>query len=514
MGQGGLSKKKVKVEDLSEIERFLYESYRKIDVDFTSNEVTTLKLKLTDDKFYFRREFSFLLFFNNSIFSDNINQIYKNFNSKIESFINNSPEKKFFNVLLIIDDEIETLKSGSKIDFDGLFTIAFERMEILIMLFIDVTNCHPEYVNEFIKQLCENSILYKSGRKFDCIYILLPNTDYIIKNSQTVSFLTTRNDYILSEEENCLFDLFNIDSFLNFLKCKYPFTSSNNQYMKFVQKVKPISCSTALYINFDLEISEFPNENLYQFITIETLTSCSPENVFYIYINPNFSYNENFDLFVNKVISSFDNATEKYKDKGAYLKIKIILVSSMIVEKNILNNGYKKIDGSDISETDNNEEFKLKKVENRMHELLFKKFNKKTDNVPYGSELILEFYEIPDDDNKKNIKENKFRKSTIKYEFIKPIKKRQEEFNNLIIALHKVNLINKLFDKENIVSKQIKKFLGIIKTEDENKDEENKEQENDEAELIKSENGLAYQMKSEEGKEYVKTFETNFLKSI
>jgi hypothetical protein len=58
-----LIKRKIKVEQLSEIERFLYESYRKIDVDFTFNEVTTLKLKLTDDKFYFHTDFSFLLFF-------------------------------------------------------------------------------------------------------------------------------------------------------------------------------------------------------------------------------------------------------------------------------------------------------------------------------------------------------------------------------------------------------------------------------------------------------------------
>jgi len=151
MGSSPLTKKKIKVEELSEIERLLYESYRKIDVDFTFNEVTTLKLKLTDDKFYFHTEFSFLLFFNNSIFTDNISQIYKNFNSKIESFIKSSTNKKFFSVLLIIDDEIETLQSGSKIDFDGLFTIAFERMEIFIMLYIDVTNCHPDYITEFMK---------------------------------------------------------------------------------------------------------------------------------------------------------------------------------------------------------------------------------------------------------------------------------------------------------------------------------------------------------------------------
>ena len=151
------------------------------------------------------------------------------------------------------------------------------------MLYIDVTNCHPDYVKEFMKQLCENSLLYKSGRKFDCIYILLPNTDYIVKNSQTISFISIRNDYQLSEEENDLFNLLNFDSFRNFLKCKYPATSSNNQFAKFIKKVKPVSTSTTIYIDFNYEISEFPNENLYQFVSIESLTNSCPKNIICIY---------------------------------------------------------------------------------------------------------------------------------------------------------------------------------------------------------------------------------------
>jgi hypothetical protein len=57
--------------------------------------------------------------------------------------------------------------------------MVFEKMEILIMFYIDMSNCHIEYVNEFMKQLSENSVLYRIGKKYDCIYILLPNTDYI-----------------------------------------------------------------------------------------------------------------------------------------------------------------------------------------------------------------------------------------------------------------------------------------------------------------------------------------------
>ena len=540
MGQNPLTKKKIKVEELSEIERLLYESYRKIDVDFTFNEVTTLKLKLTDDKFYFHTEFSFLLFFNNSIFTDNINQIYKNFNAKIESFINSSANKKFFNVLLIIDDEIETLKSGSKIDFDGLFTIAFERMEIFIMLYIDVTNCHPEYVNEFMKQLCENSILYRSGRKFDCIYLLLPNTDYIVKNSQTITFITTRSDYHLREEEdNNLYELLNFDAFSNFLRCKYPPTSSNNQFAKFIKKVKPLSTSSAIFIDFNFEIPEFPNENLYQFISIETLSSECPENIIYVYINNDFNYNPNFDLFINKIISSFEQATEKFKEKGVYLKIKILLINSVEFKRskgflgaNLL--GFSnKINNTHNNKNENENSFKLKDVEKKVHELICKKFKKKNENMPINSNLIFQFNEIMDNANKKESKRNKYRKTTINYKFLNPKQIYKKEYQNLIIALAKKNYINKLFNKENIKTNKINiklsQFLGAKKIwsiqEDNNNENEDKNQNNNEKNVEDNkennskineiyDNGFEVEITYEEKEELVKTFENQFLKTL
>ena len=529
MGPNPLVKRKVKVEQLSEIERFLYESYRKIDVDFTLNEVTTLKLKLTDDKFYFHTDFSFLLFFNNSIFTDNINQIYKNFNNKIESFINSttSSDKKLFNVLIIVDDEIESLKSGSKIDFDGLFTIAFEKMEIFIILYIDVTNCHIEYVNEFMKQLCENSILYRSGRKFDCIYLLLPNTDYIVKNSQTISFVTTRKDYNIGESENsCLYELLNFDSFLNFLKCKYPPTSSNNQFTKFIKKVKPKSTSTAVYIDFNFEIADFPNENLYQFISLEILTSESPENIFYIYINGDFNYNPNFDLFINKIISSYELAMEKFKDKSVFLKIKILLVISNESKKNnrLFGNDMFSFSNSINNNKTNEKEntFKLKDVEMNVHKLICQKLKKKNEYISNNKQLIFEFYEIMDDSNKKELKKNKYRKTILSYKYRKDI---NPDYINLILALGKKNYLNKLFPKENIQTNKIKtkliQFLGKKKV-DTPKEDKNSKEDSNQINNLKNENiinekydnGLEAEIISEENEELVKLFESQFLKSI
>ena len=529
MGPNPLVKRKVKVEQLSEIERFLYESYRKIDVDFTLNEVTTLKLKLTDDKFYFHTDFSFLLFFNNSIFTENINQIYKNFNAKIESFINSTSnsDKKLFNVLIIVDDEIESLKSGSKIDFDGLFTIAFEKMEIFIMLYIDVTNCHIEYVNEFMKQLCENSILYRSGRKFDCIYILLPNTDYIVKNSQTISFITTRNDYNLNNIENSsLYDLLNFDSFTNFLKSKYPPTSSNNQFSKFIKKVKPRSTSTALYIDFNFEIADFPNENLYQFISIEILMSESSENIFYIYINGDFNYNPNFDLFINKILSSFEQAMEKFKDKGVYLKVKILLVYSNETKKNnryMTNNLFSFTTNTNTSNNNNKTTegengFKLKPLEMNVHKLICQKLKKKNEDISNNTKLIFEFYEIIDDTNKKEPKKNKYRKTILSYQFNKSKNDINPDYLNLMYALSKKNYLYKMFDKETIKTNKIRikllQFFGDKKLNGTPKDKNLINKEKNENIKERYENGLEAEIVSEEKEELVKLFETQFLKGI
>jgi hypothetical protein len=530
MGSIPSQKKSIKIEELSEIEKLLYESYRKIDVDFTFNEVTTLKLKLTDDKFYFYTTFSFMLFFNNSIFTENVNQIYKNFNSQIESFINNPTNNKYYNVLLIIDDEIETLKSGTKIDFDGLFTVAFERLEIYILIYIDVTNCHPEYINEFLKQLCENTILYKSGRKFDCIYLLLPTTDYIVKNSQTVTYITTRNDYHLTEyETNCLYELFNFDTFQNFLRSKYPPTSSNNQFAKFIKKVKPFSTSSAIFIDFNYEISEFPNENLYQLIAIETLTYECPDNIIYIYINSDFNYNPNFDLFMNKVFSSFEQAIEKFTDKKVYLKIKILLVNSNDSKRskgyfglNLLGFSNTTNNNNITNKKENHQDFKLKELENKVNELICKKFKKRNKNTPINSNLIIEFHEILDDEKNSETKLKKYRKTTMDYKFVEQKNIITNEYRNLIIALAKKNYLNQLFKKENIETNKIhlklSQFLNkkiILNPEDKNinnKKKSHRLENNIKREYY--ENGLEVVIESEENAELVNTFENTFFMSL
>ena len=117
--------------------------------------------------------------------------------------------KRFNNVLIILEDEKKEMKEGTKTDFPNLFIIVFENVDILIMLFISLTNCINIYINEFTKQLCDDLVVYTYDRKYDYIYFLLSNTDYIIKNSQTITFLTY-NDITI----NYIHEYLNNDSFL------------------------------------------------------------------------------------------------------------------------------------------------------------------------------------------------------------------------------------------------------------------------------------------------------------
>jgi hypothetical protein len=350
-----------------------------------------------------------------------------------------------------------------------------------------------------------------------------------VKNSQTVSFITTRSDYQLSEEENNLYELLNFDSFTNFLKCKYPPTSSNNQFAKFIKKVKPVSTSSAIYIDFNFEISEFPNENLYQLVTIETLTLECPENIIYVYINNDFHYNPNFDLFINKVISSFEQAFEKFVEK-VLLKIKILLINSSDHKRNksyfasnFLDFSNKKNDKNDKSEQIS---FKLKDVEMKVHELICKKLKKKTQDIPVNSNLIIEFNEIMDDVNKKDPKPNKYRKTIITYKFSENnenIQNNKNAYRNLIFSLAKKNYLEKMFNKEDIKNNKIniklKQFLGMTEPETQNSEEKNeiKDENNSEQNGTikeKYDNGLEVKIVFEEKEELVNTFQSQFLKSI
>lgn len=75
----------------------------------------------------------------------------------------------------------------------------------------------------------------------------------------------------------------------------------------------------------------------------------------------------------------------------------------------------------------------------KVNELICKKFKKKNEGIPKNSNLIIQFNEIMGDEDRKEPKQNKYRKTTMTYKFTEPKPKniKRNEYQNLIIALAK-----------------------------------------------------------------------------
>ena len=116
--------------------------------------------------------------------------------------------------------------------------------------------------------------------------------------------------------------------------------------------------------------------------------------------------------FINKILSSFEQAMEKFKDKGVYLKVKILLVYSNETKKNnryMTNNLFSfttntNTNNNNNKTTEGENGFKLKPLEMNVHKLICQKLKKKNEDISNNTKLIFEFYEIIDDTNKKEPK--------------------------------------------------------------------------------------------------------------
>ena len=206
---------------------------------------------------------------------------------------------------------------------------------------------------------------------------------------------------------------------------------------------------------------------------------------------------------------------EKFKEKGVFLKIKMLLVNSNEVKRNnrLFGNNifsFSNNTNNNINiNKDTNGDFKLKEIEMNVNKLICQKLKKKNEHISINTRLIFEFYEIYDDVSKKEIKKNKYRKTILTYKFNEI--KINSDYQNLIIALAKKNYLDKLIKKENIkdnkINTKLLQFFG---------DKQIKENKNKNNENIKEnyQNGLEVEITNEENEELVKSFESQFLKSV
>ena len=211
---------------IDKIEQLLCDTFQNTDIDFNYKEVLTIKLRVHDAEKYFIREFNCLIYFNSFIFQQRLNILYENYSANVEKFLKKTISQNIstnFLILVDFDDETEMPQGGyysgsyeinndgnivesnnpeptnlatysTKIEYESLFTIIFEPLEIPTALFFLMTNHNEKTLNDFFSQLYENIYLNKGNRKYDIMYFLLPNLDFFVRNETYVIYIVNQSN--------------------------------------------------------------------------------------------------------------------------------------------------------------------------------------------------------------------------------------------------------------------------------------------------------------------------------
>ena len=211
---------------MDKIEQLLFNTFQNTDIDFNYKEILTIKLRVHDAEKYFIREFNCLIYFNSFIFQQRLNILYENYSANVEKFLKKTISQNIstnYLILVDFDDETEMPQQGyfcgnyeinndgnivesnnpettnlatysSKIEYESLFTIIFEPLEIPTALFFLMTNHNQKTISDFFSQLYENIYLNKGNRKFDIMYFLLPNLDFFVRNETYVIYIVNQSN--------------------------------------------------------------------------------------------------------------------------------------------------------------------------------------------------------------------------------------------------------------------------------------------------------------------------------
>ena len=113
MGQKPNSKKKNENNKLAltdKIEIMLYDTYQNTEIDFSYKEVLTIKLRVADaEKYFLRKSFDYLIYFNSYIFQQRLNILYDNFSSIVEKFVKNNLTNVTTNFMMLVDFDDESI---------------------------------------------------------------------------------------------------------------------------------------------------------------------------------------------------------------------------------------------------------------------------------------------------------------------------------------------------------------------------------------------------------------------
>lgn len=294
MGQKYHKDKKTENTDQDKTESLLFETFKNTDLDFSFKEITTLKLRMKDAENYFITSFDFLLYFNSYVFHERLNIIYDNFSHGVEKW--NGNKNSIFKVLVDFDDETESIFQNEKIDLDSLFTIIFEPLEIHLILFFFMTNCNKVYIEQFFEQLYENIYMYKSTRKYNIMFFLLPNTDYFIRNETYVMYLVNEANFeeslnVTSDETFEFKSEFSNSIFLSLyftqlFKINYTQNGCNSILEHIIKRSSPGFIRSVFLFDFYCNMNDFIIRYERELGMLDITSSNAMVNVIHILMNP------------------------------------------------------------------------------------------------------------------------------------------------------------------------------------------------------------------------------------
>lgn len=403
-----MGSKQIKTEDSMVLDQLLYDTFKNTKLEFPIKEITKMKLRFKDSSFYFDNQFDYFIFFNNYVFHEGLNILYDNFISKIEKF--SKSKKGVFRLLIDFDDETEALSEGYEMEFEPLFTIVFERLELDSVLYFALINCNQDYLSQFFTQLYECIYVYKNNKKFDPLYFLLPNTDYLIKNECAIVYLANISNNKIEElyssythqmefqtkYNEIIFNSLYFAQFVKIMNSIHSETKANELFYTFIQKnCKYLAfLKTVLFIDFNKELSEFLMNCDKLLLILDLIINSTTYNqiIFSTQKDIDIENNQNIEMLIKKMIYT----QEKSIQKQSYQHIKILTINKM--ENNESKQINERIESNGSNEVKETKEkplmWKMNKIENLIYSLI-------TDSYAYGSKdqmklrkIVIDYCEV------------------------------------------------------------------------------------------------------------------------
>ena len=253
-----MGNKPVKTKESIIFDRLILDSFKDSDLEIPVSDINKLKLHFKDAENYFGLKFDYLIYFNNKLFRDGLPVLYDNYISKVEQFsFKSKTSKKIFSVFIDFEQDFD-FEEETELEFDPIFTVIFEKLEIKNILCFFLVNSEIEYLQIFFEQLYENVYLYKDSRNYDSLYFLLPNTDFFIKNEDYLLYISNQDKsgnkvkgHHLNTFKTCFNDiLFNTNYFNKFLSLKSAPSYCSSKINTFIKNMPDI-----LFIKYISEIN-------------------------------------------------------------------------------------------------------------------------------------------------------------------------------------------------------------------------------------------------------------------